>query len=104
MSAMILASVNLSNVYSIQPFISLRDLSLSIFPHLYFHALGVTCEAMIIAVFRFVMESGTEGREVVISGKLRATRAKSMKFTDGFMIHSGQPAPGFAPSDSWSPA
>lgn len=36
------------------------------------------------------MESGAKGCEVVVSGKLRAARAKSMKFTDGFMIHSGQ--------------
>ena len=43
-------------------------------------------------VLRFVMESGAKGCEVVVSGKLRAARAKSMKFTDGFMIHSGQPA------------
>jgi hypothetical protein len=46
-------------------------------------------------VLRFVMESGAKGCEVVISGKLRAARAKSMKFTDGFMIHSGQPARDF---------
>ena len=39
------------------------------------------------------MESGAKGCEVVVSGKLRAARAKSMKFTDGFMIHSGQPVP-----------
>lgn len=37
------------------------------------------------------MESGAKGCEVVVSGKLRAARAKSMKFVDGFMIHSGQP-------------
>lgn len=41
------------------------------------------------------MESGAKGCEVVISGKLRAARAKSMKFTDGFMIHSGQPVRDF---------
>ena len=41
-------------------------------------------------VLRFIMESGAKGCEVVVSGKLRAARAKSMKFTDGFMIHSGQ--------------
>jgi ribosomal protein S3 len=41
------------------------------------------------------MEPGAKGREVVVSGKLRAARAKSMKFTDGFMIHSGQPARDF---------
>lgn len=37
------------------------------------------------------MENGAKGCEVVVSGKLRAQRAKSMKFVDGFMIHSGQP-------------
>jgi ribosomal protein S3 len=46
-------------------------------------------------VLRFVMESNAKGCEVVVSGKLRAARAKSMKFTDGFMIHSGQPARDF---------
>ncbi len=46
-------------------------------------------------VLRFVMESGAKGCEVVVSGKLRAARAKSMKFTDGFMIHSGQPSNDF---------
>lgn len=44
------------------------------------------------------MESGAKGCEVVVSGKLRAARAKSMKFTDGFMIHSGQPARDFVDS------
>jgi small subunit ribosomal protein S3e len=28
---------------------------------------------------------------VIVSGKLRAQRAKSMKFKDGYMISSGQP-------------
>ena len=37
------------------------------------------------------MESGAKGCEVVVSGKLRGQRAKSMKFTDGLMIHSGDP-------------
>ncbi|KAG6733314.1 hypothetical protein I3843_01G211700 [Carya illinoinensis] len=37
------------------------------------------------------MESGAKGCEVIISGKLRAQRAKSMKFKDGYMISSGQP-------------
>ncbi len=37
------------------------------------------------------MESQAKGCEVVVSGKLRGQRAKSMKFTDGFMIHSGYP-------------
>ena len=37
------------------------------------------------------MESGAKGAEVVVSGKLRGQRAKSMKFVDGLMIHSGAP-------------
>lgn len=37
------------------------------------------------------MENGARGCEVVVSGKLRGQRAKSMKFVDGLMIHSGDP-------------
>ena len=37
------------------------------------------------------MESGAKGCEVIVSGKLRGQRAKSMKFVDGFMIHAGNP-------------
>ncbi|KAL4292903.1 hypothetical protein AHAS_Ahas18G0074600 [Arachis hypogaea] len=33
-------------------------------------------------VLRFVMENGAKGCEVIVSGKLRAQRAKSMKFKD----------------------
>merc|ERR1739838_764663 len=36
-------------------------------------------------------ESGAQGCEVVVSGKLRGQRAKAMKFVDGLMIHSGFP-------------
>jgi len=42
-------------------------------------------------VLRFIMESGAKGCEVIVSGKLRGQRAKSMKFVDGLMIHSGDP-------------
>ncbi|KVH95756.1 K homology domain, prokaryotic type [Cynara cardunculus var. scolymus] len=42
-------------------------------------------------VLRFVMENGAKGCEVIVSGKLRAQRAKSMKFKDGYMVSSGQP-------------
>merc|ERR1712168_1627532 len=35
---------------------------------------------------RRIRESGAKGCEVVVSGKLRGQRAKSMKFTDGLMI------------------
>lgn len=52
---------------------------------------GLAVRRACYGVLRFVMESGAKGCEVVVSGKLRAARAKSMKFSDGFMIHSGQP-------------
>merc|ERR1711970_915438 len=42
-------------------------------------------------VIRFITESGARGCEVIVSGKIRGQRAKAMKFTDGFMIHSGYP-------------
>ncbi|KAJ2395324.1 40S ribosomal protein S3 [Coemansia sp. RSA 2559] len=44
------------------------------------------------------MESGAKGCEVVVSGKLRAARAKAMKFSEGFMLHSGRPAQEFIDS------
>ena len=42
-------------------------------------------------VLRFVMEAGAKGTEVTVSGKLRAQRAKSMKFKDGYMLRAGEP-------------
>jgi small subunit ribosomal protein S3e len=56
---------------------------------------GLAVRRACYGVLRFIMESGAKGCEVVVSGKLRAARAKAMKFTDGFMIHSGQPAKDF---------
>ncbi|KAJ1985249.1 40S ribosomal protein S3 [Dimargaris cristalligena] len=53
---------------------------------------GIAVRRACYGVLRYVMESGAKGCEVIVSGKLRAARAKSMKFSDGFMIHSGQPA------------
>ncbi|KAJ6528480.1 40S ribosomal protein S3 [Mycena capillaripes] len=52
---------------------------------------GLAVRRAYYGVLRFVMESGAKYCEVVVSGKLRAVRAKSMKFTDNFMFHSGQP-------------
>jgi hypothetical protein len=49
------------------------------------------CYRACYGVLRFIMESGAKGCEVVVSGKLRGQRAKSMKFVDGLMIHSGDP-------------
>ena len=56
---------------------------------------GLPARRAAYGVLRYVMESGAKGCEVIISGKLRAARAKSMKFNDGFMIHTGQPARDF---------
>ena len=56
---------------------------------------GLAVRRACYGVLRTVMESGAKGCEVIVSGKLRAARAKSMKFTDGFMIHAGQPAKDF---------
>jgi small subunit ribosomal protein S3e len=46
-------------------------------------------------VLRFIMENKALGCEVTVSGKLRAQRAKSMKFRDGYMIKAGQPTKDF---------
>nr|CBW52775.1 40S ribosomal protein S3 [Polytomella sp. Pringsheim 198.80] len=50
---------------------------------------GLAVRRACYGVLRYVMESGAKGCEVIISGKLRAQRAKSMKFKDGYMVSSG---------------
>ncbi|VVA23984.1 PREDICTED: 40S ribosomal [Prunus dulcis] len=52
---------------------------------------GLAVRRACYGVLRFVMESGAKGCSVIVSGKLRAQRAKSMKFKDRYMISSGQP-------------
>merc|ERR1712130_635799 len=52
---------------------------------------GLAVRRACYGVLRFIMESGAMGCEVVVSGKLRGQRAKSMKFVDRLMIHSGDP-------------
>jgi len=52
---------------------------------------GLAVRRACYGVLRFIMESGARGCEVVVSGKLRGQRAKSMKFADGLMISSGEP-------------
>ncbi len=42
-------------------------------------------------VVKFVMHNGAKGVKVIVSGKLRAQRAKSMKYKDGYIISAGQP-------------
>merc|ERR1712181_67798 len=52
---------------------------------------GLAVRRACCGVLRFIMESGAKGCEVVVSGKLRGQRAKSMKFVDGLGLHSGDP-------------
>mmetsp|Transcript_4446 Transcript_4446/g.6648 ORF Transcript_4446/g.6648 Transcript_4446/m.6648 type:complete len:236 (+) Transcript_4446:55-762(+) len=53
---------------------------------------GLAVRRACYSVLHFVMDNGAKGCEVIVSGKLRAQRAKAMKFKDGYMIKSGQPA------------
>eukprot|EP01119_Soliformovum_irregulare_P003425 TRINITY_DN1392_c0_g1_i1.p2 TRINITY_DN1392_c0_g1~~TRINITY_DN1392_c0_g1_i1.p2 ORF type:complete len:225 (-),score=70.44 TRINITY_DN1392_c0_g1_i1:48-722(-) len=59
---------------------------------------GLAVRRACYGVVRYVMESGARGTEVTVSGKLRAQRAKSMKFRDGYMIKSGNPTQVFVDS------
>merc|ERR1712146_17827 len=52
---------------------------------------GLAVRRACYGVVRFIMENGAKGCEVVISGKLRAQRAKVMKFRDGYLISTGEP-------------
>merc|ERR1712054_512637 len=56
---------------------------------------GLAVRRACYGVLRFIMESGALGCEVIVSGKLRAQRAKSMKFSDGYMIKAGNPCRDF---------
>jgi len=59
---------------------------------------GLAVRRACYGVVRFIMESGARGTEVIVSGKLRAQRAKSMKFRDGYMIKTGQPVKDYVDS------
>ena len=50
---------------------------------------GLAVRRACYGVLRNVMENGASGCEVIVSGKLRGQRAKSMKFKDGYMVKSG---------------
>jgi len=52
---------------------------------------GVPVRMAANSVIRNVIKEGARGCEVIISGKLRQQRAKSMKFKQGYMICTGQP-------------
>ncbi len=50
---------------------------------------GLAVRRACYGVLRFIMENGAKGVEIKVSGKLRAQRAKSMKFKDGYMLKTG---------------
>jgi len=51
---------------------------------------GLAVRRACYSVLKFVMEQeGAVGCEIIVAGKLRAQRAKSMKFRDGYMLKSG---------------
>ncbi len=52
---------------------------------------GVPVRMAANTIIRSVIMEGGKGCEVIISGKLRQQRAKSMKFKQGYMIATGQP-------------
>jgi len=52
---------------------------------------GLAARRAVYGVMRFVMENGAKGCEVIISGKMRAQRAKAMKFRQGYLISTGEP-------------
>lgn len=53
---------------------------------------GLAVRRACYGVLRYIMENGAKGCEIVVSGKLRAQRAKAMKFRSGYMIKSGHAA------------
>merc|ERR1712224_1100155 len=52
---------------------------------------GLVVRRACYGVMRFIMDSAAKGCEIIVSGKIRAQRAKAMKFRDGYMIKTGQP-------------
>jgi len=56
---------------------------------------GLPVRRACYGVLKFIMDNQAKGVEIIVSGKLRGQRAKSMKFRDGYMIKSGQPTRDF---------
>jgi len=50
---------------------------------------GLAVRRACYGVLRYIMENGAKGCEIIVTGKLRAQRAKTMKFKDGYMIKTG---------------
>jgi len=52
---------------------------------------GIPVRMAANSIIKTVIKDQARGCEVIISGKLRQQRAKTMKFKQGYMICSGQP-------------
>mmetsp|Transcript_44933 Transcript_44933/g.70433 ORF Transcript_44933/g.70433 Transcript_44933/m.70433 type:complete len:218 (+) Transcript_44933:1455-2108(+) len=52
---------------------------------------GIAVRRACYSIIRNAMESGAKGCMITVSGKLKAQRAKTMKFLEGYMIRSGNP-------------
>ncbi|KAL0232967.1 hypothetical protein GEMRC1_011714 [Eukaryota sp. GEM-RC1] len=52
---------------------------------------GTAVRKACYGVIRQITEAGGKGCEIMISGKVRGARAKSLKFGSGYMIKTGQP-------------
>ncbi len=53
---------------------------------------GINFRRAAYTALRQIREAGARGAEITISGKLTGERAKTVKFTDGFLKHCGEPA------------
>ncbi len=53
--------------------------------------LGVPVRTAALSVIKQMILKKAYGCEIIVSGKLRQQRAKSVKFKDGYMIHTGEP-------------
>ena len=53
--------------------------------------MGVPLRVIANSLLTYLLYQGAKGVDIVFSGKLRGQRAKTLKFRDGYGIHSGQP-------------
>lgn len=53
--------------------------------------LGVPVRTAALSVIKQMLLKKASGCEILISGKLRQQRAKTVKYKDGYMIHTGHP-------------
>lgn len=53
---------------------------------------GLPVRRACTGVLRYIMENGAKGVELIVAGKVRGQRAKSMKFNSGYMVKSGNGA------------